>query len=67
MNKYDVKEFYLKITGKSFQSQYEQINKIRNREELDRFQDKKLEELLIHASKNSRYYKNILKTLTWTM
>ena len=46
MNKYDVKEFYLKITGKSFQSQYEQINKIRNREELDRFQDKKLEELL---------------------
>lgn len=67
MNKYDVKEFYLKITGKSFQSQYEQINKIRNREELDRFQDKKLEELLIHASKNSRYYKDLLKNIDLEM
>lgn len=63
MNKYDVKEFYLKMTGKSFQSQYEQINKIRNKEELDRFQDKRLEELLIHASKNSRYYKDLLKNI----
>ncbi|MGI6481756.1 MAG: phenylacetate--CoA ligase family protein [Methanobacterium sp.] len=63
MNKYDVKEIYLKIRGKSFQSQFEEFNNIKSREELDRFQDKKLEDLLIHAAKNSGYYKNLLKNI----
>lgn len=63
MQKYHIKKLYLKITGKSFDSQYNTINNITTNEELSNFQEDKLKDFLIHCSQNSQYYKRILKKI----
>ncbi len=63
MNKFNIKNVYLKMVGKSFQSHYNQINDLKGYEEVMKFQDERLKDLLLHCLHHSPYYREIFKNI----
>jgi len=51
------------LTGNSYKKEYQEIIKIKSKDDLIKFQENYLEKLILHAYKNVRYYHNIFKEI----
>jgi len=57
--KNSIREMISKLKGTDVNREYQEIKRISNRDELQRFQQRCLENLILHSYKNVPYYQNI--------
>ncbi len=57
--KNSIRDLIIKLKGNDVKTEYREIKKINNRNDLIRFQQSQLENLILHSYKNVPYYQNI--------